>query len=409
MFLTSDEPQGMPTGFFAVLDELDRTLDDTSENMARLIESEVPEYRAFPTDADSREWREGLRWALGLFASLQRRPTAALSPDETRAIETIGMRRADQRMELGAVLRSVRLAMYAAHRVVSGIAESVAGDEAFAVVDTMTFRMTCFINDFSDAVSRGYMIRRDEHVAERERGRSQFFLDLVTGAFATYDVVAHQARAVDAAVSERAGLVLVPSHSRGSAALLADIRRSAPEIVVIPMTSASCPHAALLVAEDEWQQATKQIAEAAKVHRVVAFSAGVLDVPTELCERYVEASSLLAVASSTEKEDWLVPTDDLAYPYIVAHARAQIAAIVERRALAALRDHTKLLDALDAYFRSSGSPKGAALLLGVSETTARSHRTKIESVTGLCFDRPADVLWLGLAWASERNRRTLPP
>jgi hypothetical protein len=144
-----------------VLEELDAVLDETASGMTTLTQGQFAEYRTFESKSAEQEWR-GLRWALALFVVLQRRPEPALTLDEVRDIEAIGSLRADQGIPLTAVLGSIRVATYAALRAVGAIARQVAGDEAMACLDRIHFRLTCFINDFPDAISRGYMVRTGE-------------------------------------------------------------------------------------------------------------------------------------------------------------------------------------------------------------------------------------------------------
>lgn len=398
-----------------VLEALDAVLDDTAQQMASLIREQFLEYRTFPSEDAEEEWRAGLRWALGLFVSLQRRPDPTLTADEVRFIESIGSLRADQEIAWTAVLGSVRVATYAAVHVVRRIAQEVAGDDAMTVVDWIHFQMTCFVNEFSDAISRGYVIRTEELVTERERVRAQFYMDLLTGAFSTFHEVEKRAGPVRAEVAHRVGLVLVPSHNRGGAAFVAEVRTAFRKATIVPMASAVSPHAAVLLpvdTEGSWQAATKSMSRLAAQCQVVVFTVGICDVPIELHERYAEASPLLAVAPARSYDGWLLPIEWLVPHYVTFILPSFITSAVERRVLEPLRSHarsTKLLDTLDAVFRAGLSPKSSGALLGVSDSTARARRYDLESTAKLAFDQPADVVWFGLAWGLEERRKHYPP
>lgn len=391
-----------------LLDALEAALDDTARRTASCIQRELPEYRMFASEADEAEWRSSLRRSLALFVEVQRRTTPTLDAADVSFIEGIGARRAEQGVHLTVVLNSVRVAVHEGLCAARRVVQQSAADDALEAMEWLSLRMTQFANAFSDAVGRGYFRRSDGLASERERERVRFVVDLLTGRIASYEAARAEAARLGLVLHHRCGVVLVPSSPRCTALFGVQVRSRLPDAVLVTMASAPTPHVVLLVpveADADWHRGSKAVEAAAEHCRVVAFTAGVCDVPVQLHERYVETSPLLAAAGATSGDGWLVPVEQLLHGYVVANAPLPVAAAVDRRVLHPLKAHRRartLLDALDAFFRAGGSPKAASRLMGVSDTTARAYRESIEEATGLYFDQPADVLWLGFGWLQHR-------
>lgn len=400
----------------ALLDEVEKALDSVVDDMATLIQEHLPTYSSLTMAPEvDAQWRAGLRRAFELFLALQRRPTGALDRNELGEIETIGWTRADQRVELPVVLSSVLLAMHAALSALGSIARTRFRPTAAELVEDVSLRMTAFVNDFSTAVSRGYFTCMESLVAERERERSQLFGDLLTGRFTTYVDATRAADDLGTQIDPRFGLLLVPfRHSKG-AFFVAEVRREQPASIVVPMTFSPVPHYAVLVPMDsevEWANVLRTVGDSAARHRLTVCDGGVLEVPLELQKCYEQLSTLLVAAVDSPDSGWVTSAEKLLPDYLIAQAPVHISALLERRVLEPLRakrQKKKLLATLDALFDARATAKSVGQKLGVSDKTARGYLEDIEAATGLLFDRPADVMWLGLAGLFERRRRASPP
>lgn len=393
----------------ALFDCLAAVADDTADDMARTIQRQYREYRDFPNDEEERAWRAGLRATLGLFLEVAR-ANRSINAAEQRRIAAIGETRAGQGVPLDVVLGSVRLAMHGALSAVRRHAHELRDASGFEdAVEEMSLRMTRFVNELSNEISRGYIARSEARATSLERERAQFGSDLLAGAFPTYADIRHHGEVLGFTTPPTLGLVLVPGPGAAHALLAADLAEELPLALIVPIGWGSDPHTVLVVpatTNGEWSEATKRVADVMARHRVTALAIGPCEAPEELHGRYVEAAACLALLPAFAAGRYVIDAAELVpAQFIAAGPRVALHAI-EREVLSPLREHRKgpkLLRALDALMRADGSPKAAARSLGVAAETARTYKATIEQATRLCFDRPTDAMRLGLGWLVLRQ------
>lgn len=392
-----------------LLERLSATVDDVVSAMAGAIRQEFPHYRKFNSEVEERAWREGLRATVMLFVDVAT-ASRGLKGKELSPITAIGAARAEQGLPLDVVLGSVRLAM---HVVLSAVRREAPADQLDLIeyedaIDEISLRMTRFVNEVSTEISRGYFARSEERVTSLTRYRSQFGNDVLAGAFTSHEHASVTGKRMGIDLPPTVGLILVAASGSVQAAVVAQIARTVPLVLAVPMGAAP-PHAVLIVraaSRCDWNVAVKAVTDTAGELNVTAILVPPCEGPQEWHMRYVQAARSLTLVGRFADGRSVLDAADLLPAQLVGSAALDTLQAIEREVLTPLREHHKakrLLYALDALMRTDGSPKAAARLLGVAVTTARTYRDTIENATGLYFSRPQDAMRLGLGWIVLRH------
>jgi DNA-binding PucR family transcriptional regulator len=182
-------------------------------------------------------------------------------------------------------------------------------------------------------------------------------------------------------------------------------------------------HVVVLLATEsmaDWPEALEKVKEVASQERLIVVPADPTAHVTQLTHVYRRAQPYLTLAHAVGAGAGIVTVKELRLYAVLAGIPLSDRVEFVRDMLGPVLDlpehkATELLDTLDAVYRRRGRIADAARALHLHQNSVRYRLNRIEQLTGLCLDVPAERLHLELAmrlrWVAKAELATLddPP
>lgn len=392
-----------------VLRRLQGTFEGLVDAMFDDIVEQVEAYqRASAAELD--DVRSALRRAGDLFLrSLVE--CRSLTHDETVALQVIGAQRARRGLPRDGLTAAIQTAMRTAYRRLLECALEVDAPTDVAVrgMGVLTLRLFEFVQASTSALLSGYLGEESERLTARVREQAALVDRLLEASWSDEDEVRSHAKELGVAVEPPVALLLVANGrmpettslrtaatrlaSRLPGALEGPTRSSPVAHVVVVVSDVTGATAASLLADaDEVASAegvyvgvgepVERLAAVTSAYRraqrELPFLAPACTGPGAVVMRNVKAYRILACAPLEDRLDF------------VAQTLGPIFKLSESKAV-------ELLDTLEALYDNRGHAAEVAAELGVHEKTVRYRLRRVQELTGLSIDVPADRLQLDVA------------
>lgn len=395
-------------GFVAeVVARLSERLPDLVDEMCRVVQEELPVYRR-PTP-DVEDFRGGVRRTAGLLLRVleERRP---LLPEELVTMHVIGAQRARQGIPADCVIKGVQVGL----RVGWEYLLAIVGELPLSPVSLQAVgRMSLEVFDFTHAVltglETGYATEQEQRLTGQVRAQAGFVDRLLEGHWDDEREIRSQAGMLGQDLGRACGMLFVmPSrgqHTESLRAAAAAVAAAAPGALEGPMRSLPTLHVVLLCATSGPAAWTASL-EA--VHRV-AVDEGLVVVPADpvpnmnaLVHVYRRAQRYLTLAHTAGSGPGIVTVKDLRLYAVLAGVPLADRVEFVRDMLGPVLDLSphkakEMLETLEAVYRRKGRIAEAAADLHLHQNSVRYRLNRIETLTGLSLDVPAERLHLELA------------
>lgn len=401
----------------SVVQRLGGSLPDLVDRMLAAAEERWPSYRR--PNPDAADVRADFRRVAGLFVRVleERRD---LRPDELVTVHVIGAQRARQGMPVDHLIDRMRAALRVGWERLLDLADDDAG---LALVRDLSLRHMQFMHDVLDAVETGYATEREQRLSGRVRAQAAFVDRLLEGQWDSDEDIQAQASALGHDLSRLSGLlVLLPGGSQdteGLRAAAADLSAKVVGAVEGPMRTLPALHIVTLLpvaSTAAWSQAMATVAEVADDHRLVIVPVEPTRHASALAHLYRRAQRYLLLAHSAGADRGVVTVKDLRLYAVLAGIPLADRLEFVRDMLGPVLDlpshkSDELLETLEVVYRRRGRIIEAAADLHLHQNSIRYRLNRIEQLTGLRLDVPAERMHLELAmrlrWVAKAELATL--
>lgn len=393
--------------FTAVAERLSGELHSLAEAMTEAVLVEVPVY-AWQSGGDPDDFRTGLRRTAGLYVrALEER--RRLRDDERVALHVIGAQRARQAIPAEVLASGVRTALQACWRHVVHVAGKLDVGAPAEAMGALAAHHFDFGEDVLDALRQGYRTEVEQRLTGRVRAQAAFIDRLLEGHWEDDDLARSHARALGHDLGSPCGMLLVlPAADQDTEQLRAGasaIVGIIPDAVEGPLRALPVPHVLALLpvrSERHWTDALDAVADAAVAEGVAVVPTEPTSPPTSLPAVYRQAKRYLALVDAEGRGPGVVTVKELRLCAMLAgipvsdrieFVRDMLGGVLD------LPDHRarELLDTLEALYRRRGRIADAAAELHLHQNSVRYRLGRIEELTGLSLDVPADRMHLELA------------
>lgn len=393
--------------FTAVAERLAGELRDLADAMTEAVLAEVPAY-AWESGGDPDDFRSGLRRTAALYLrALEER--RRLREDERVALHVIGAQRARQAVPAEILASGVRTALQACWRHVVHVAGELDLDGTAEAMGALAAHHFDFGEDILDALRQGYRTEVEQRLTGRVRAQSAFIDRLLEGHWDDDGLARSHARALGHDLGSACGMLLVlPAAAQDIEQLRAGASAVVgllPAAVEGPLRALPVPHVLALLpvqSERHWAEALDTVADAAVAERVAVVPTEPTSPPTSLPAVYRHAKRYLALVDAEGRGPGVVTVKELRLCAMLAGIPVSDRVEFVRDMLGGVLDlpehrARELLDTLEALYRRKGRIVDAAAELHLHQNSVRYRLGRIEELTGLSLDVPADRMHLELA------------
>ena len=390
-----------------VVARLSERLADLVDVMCRTVQDELPVYRRPNGDVD--EFRNGVRRTAALLLRILEEQRS-LHPEELVTMHVIGAQRARQGIPVDCMVDGVRVALRVGWEYLLRIvAELPLSEVALGAVGRMSLEVFDFVYDVLDALETGYATEHEQRLSGKVRAQAAFVDRLLEGHWDDEREIRSQAAALGHDLGRPCGMLLVmpaggqdtESLRRGAAALAAAV----PGALEGPMRSLPTLHVVLLLAGEDsaaWDSALEAARGMAIAERLLVVPADPMPHVTTLVHVYRRAQRYLTLAHAAGSGPGLVTVKDLRLYAVLAGVPLADRVEFVRDMLGPVLDlpphkSKELLETLEAVYRRKGRIAEAAADLHLHQNSVRYRLNRIEELTGLSLDVPADRMHLELA------------
>lgn len=408
----------------SVVERLGDSLADLVEGMHAAAEARWPSYRRSGTDAA--DVRADFRRVAGLFVRVleERRD---LRPDELVTVHVIGAQRARQGLPVDHMIDRMRAALRVGWERILDLAADDDADGRLALVRDLSLRHMQFMHDVLDAMETGYATEREQRLSGQVQAQAAFVDRLLEGHWDADAEIHSQAAALGRDLSRLCGLLmLLPGGTQDTEELrsaASDLAAKVAGAVEGPLRTLPALHVVTLLpvaSMASWADAMATVAEVADRHRLVIVPVEPTSHANSLAHLYRRAQRYLSLAHSAGADKGVVTIKDLRLYAVLAgipladrldFARDILGPVLDLPAHKA----DELLDTLDVVYRRRGRIADAAADLHLHQNSIRYRLSRIEQLTGLQLDVPAERMHLELAmrlrWVAKAELATLddPP
>lgn len=390
---------------------LARLTDRTGEIVDAVCEAvlrEVPAY-TWAQGNEPEDFRSAVRRTVGLYLRVLEERRRLLD-EELVALHVIGAQRARQALPAESVGESLRVSLREWwQHVLAAAGELPASDVAVRGVGAMAAHLFEFGHDVAVALDQGYRTEQEQRLTGRVRAQASFVDRLLEGHWDDDAEIRSQARALGHDLGASCGLLLVlpaagqdAERLRAGAGALAD---RLPTVVEGPMRVLPLPHVLLLfpsASPKAWGNDVDVVARVAAGERLLVVPLDPVVEVASLAHVYRRAHRYLPLTTGLRPRAGVVTVKELRLRGVldgipaadrVAFARDMLGPVLD------LPTHKarELLDTLEAVYRRKGRIAEAAADLHLHRNSVRYRLGRIEELTGLSLDVPADRLHLEIA------------
>jgi hypothetical protein len=399
-------------GFFrAVAERLAAEVRLLGDAMAEAVVADVPGY-GWEVEGDADDFRGGIRRTAHLYVRTlhDHRP---LRGDERVALHVIGAQRARQAVPTEMLTAGVRAGLQACWRYVVRVVDehtrTTSEKPSAEAMGALAAHHFAFADDVLDALREGYRTEVEQRLTGRVRAQAAFIDRLLEGHWDDEGQARSHARALGHDLGPACGMLLVlPAAAQDSDQLRAGasaVVASLPEAVEGPLRALPVPHVLALLpvrSERHWTDALDAVADLAVSERVAIVPTEPVALPTSLPAVYRHAKRYLALVDAEGRGPGVVTVAELRLYAMLAgipvsdrveFVRDMLGGILD------LPDHKarELLDTLEALYRRKGRIVDVAAELHLHQNSVRYRLGRVEELTGLSLDVPADRMHLELA------------
>jgi hypothetical protein len=395
-------------GLFAALARrLAADPDKLADAMAEAVLARVPGY-GWESDGDADDFRNGLRRTASLYVrTLQ--DFRALRDDERVALHVIGAQRARQAVPTEMLTAGIRTGLHACWRHVVRVVDDLDAEASAEAMGALAAHHFDFAEAVLDALREGYRTEVEQRLTGRVRAQAAFIDRLLEGHWHDEGQARSHARALGHDLGRACGMLLVlPAAAQdgeqlraGAAAIVGGL----PEAVEGPLRTLPVPHVLALLpvrSDRHWTDALDAVADIAVNERVAVVPTDPVTPPTSLPAAYRHAKRYLALVDAEGRGPGLVTVTELRLCAMLAgipmsdrveYVRDMLGGILS------LSEHKarELFDTLEALYRRKGRIIDVAAELHLHQNSVRYRLGRIEELTGLSLDVPADRMHLELA------------
>lgn len=401
----------------SVVERLSESLPYLVGAMLAAAEERWPAYR--PPNADPADARTDFRRVAGLLVrALEERRD--LRPDELVTVHVIGAQRARQGMPVDHMIDRMRAALRVGWEHVFDLAGE---DGSLVLVRDLSLRHMQFMHDVLDALETGYATEREQRLSGQVRAQAAFVDRLLEGNWDTDAEIGTEAGALGHDLSRLCGLLmLLPGATHDTEGLrtaASDLAAKVAGAVEGPMRTLPVLHVVVLLpvaSTSAWAHAMATVAAVADHHRLVIVPVEPTAHATALSHLYRRAQRYLTLAHSAGADSGVVTVKDLRLYAVLAgipladrldFVRDMLGPIVDLPA----HKTDELLETLEVVYRRRGRIAEAAADLHLHQNSIRYRLNRIEQLTGLRLDVPAERMHLELAmrlrWVAKAELATL--
>ena len=379
---------------------------DLVERMSVSVEEAWPEELRHVVEKD--DLRNSLRRIADLFVRVveERR---SLRSEELVTVHVIGAQRARQGLPVDAVIDGMRVAL----RMVWQALLDAAGEHEPAVALDLVGHLSIVHMEFThtvlDALETGYATEREQRLTGQVRAQATFVDRLLEGHWDDETRIRSRGSALGYDLGKQCGLLMVmPTGGRDTEAVrngAARIAARVPGAFEGPLRSLPCLHVIVVVpaaATSAWLEALETVMEVTRTERLVVVPVEPTPLVSSLAHLYRRAQRYLRLAHSAGSEPGIVTVRDLRLYAVLARIPLNDRVDFVRDLLGPVLDlpehkANELLDTLDVVYRRRGRIAEAAADLHLHQNSVRYRLNRIEQLTGLSLDVPAERLHLELA------------
>lgn len=381
-------------------------LPDLVERLCESVEQALPEELRHVVEKD--DLHNSLRRITDLFVRVveEGRP---LRSEEMVTVHVIGAQRARQGVPVDAVIDGMRVALRIVWEAVLEAASEYEAAVALDVVSRLSFGHMEFMHTVLDAVETGYATEREQRLSGQVRAQATFVDRLLEGHWDDEMRIRSRGSALGYDLGKLCGLLMaMPTGGRDTEAVRGGAARLAarvPGAFEGPLRTLPCLHVIVVlpvVSPTAWTEALETVAEVARHERLLVVPVEPTPLVSSLAHLYRRAQRYLRLAHSAGSGPGIVTVRDLRLYAVLARIPLNDRVDFVRDLLGPVLDlpehkATELLDTLDAVYRRRGRIAEAAGDLHLHQNSVRYRLNRIEQLTGLSLDIPAERLHLELA------------
>lgn len=408
-----------------VVARLSERLPDLVDVMCRAVQQELPAYRR--PAADVEEFRGGVRRTAGLLMRVleERRP---LRPEELVTLHVIGAQRARQGIPADWAVEGVRVGLRVGWEYLLGIVRELPlTDVALQAVGRMSLEVFDFVHVVLTGLETGYATEQEQRLTGQVQAQAAFVDRVLEGHWDDEREIRSQAAGLGHELGGSWGMLFVlPAGSRHTEALrsaAAAVATATPGIIEGPMRTLPTLHVVLLCTSSgpaAWCKALDAVNDVAVRERLVVVPAEPVPLAHTLVHVYRRAQRYLTLANTAGSGPGIVTVKDLRLYAVLAGVPLADRVEFVRDVLGPILDLVphkakELLETLEAVYRRKGRIADAAADLHLHQNSVRYRLNRIEALTGLSLDVPAERMHLELAmrlrWVAAAELATLddPP
>lgn len=395
-------------GFVSVVVErLSERLSDLVDVMYRAVQDELPVYRR--PAADVEEFRSGVRRTAALLLRVleEHRP---LQAEELVTVHVIGAQRARQGIPADCVVEGVRVSLRVGWEFLMGIVRELPlSDVALQAVSRMSLEVFDFVHAALSALETGYATEHEQRLTGQVRAQAAFVDRLLEGHWDDERAIRSQATMLGHDLGHRCGMLFVlpaaGQHTEALRSAAAAVATATPGAIEGPMRTLPTLHVVLLCAAPRpaaWAASLDVVDEVAVRERLVVVPADPVPHAHTLVHVYRRAQRYLTLAHLAGTGPGIVTVKDLRLYAVLAGVPLADRVDFVRDVLGPVLDllphkAKELLETLEAVYRRRGRIAEAAADLHLHQNSVRYRLSRIEALTGLSLDVPAERMHLELA------------
>lgn len=412
---TAHPPADVDAFRAAVLLRLQDDFERLVDSMLDDIVGRVPAYQHVIPPAELHDVRSALRRAGGLFlrSLLENRP---LAPNEVVALQVIGAQRARHGLPRDGLTAAIQAAMRTAYRrlVECALEVEAPADVAVRGMGALSMRLFEFVQDSTGALLAGYMGEESERLTARVREQAAVVDRLLEASWIDEDEIRSHAKELGLSLEAPFVLLLLVNGRfqettplREAATALA---RRIPGAMEGPTRPAPTAHVVVVVPEAE--RGLHAVAdEVGERHGVYVGCVEPVERLVAVSSAYRRAQRDVLYISAARTGPGAVAMKEVKAYRILACAPFEDRLDFVRQTLGGVFDLSEpkaieLLDTLESLYDNRGSIGDVAAEMGVHEKTVRYRLRRVQELTGLSIDVPADRLQLDIAVRMRRLAMT---
>ena len=407
---TAGPPADVDAFRVEVLHRLQGTFEALVESMFDDIVGHVPAYQDVITPAEMHDVRSALRRGSGFFLRtlLENRP---LDQSEVVALQVIGAQRARHGLPRDGLTAAIQAAMRTGYRRLLECALEVDAptDVAVRAMGALSMRLFEFVQDATAALVAGYMGEESQRLSARVREQAALVDRLLEASWTDEDEIRSHAKELGFTVEPPIALLLVANgRFQETTALRSTATRLAalvPGAIEGPARSSPVPHVIVVVpeaADSVWATVPKACDQVAAEEGVYVGCGTPVEHLVSVSAAYRRMQSDVLYLSAARTGHGAVAMKDVKAYRILACAPLEDRLDFVRQTLGPIFDLSEgksieLLDTLESLYDNRGHCAEVAAELAIHEKTVRYRLRRVQELTGLGIDVPADRLQLDMA------------